>query len=233
MAAATTTTATVLGAGHAAAAGIDLQPISFIDTRVGGVLDGTTDNGPSGTNALAKAVGILGAQGGEIFIPPGVAKFASRPWRVAVKRNPPWRYGAATRAPSRTAGSALPRPAMSGPARLGQQRRADHRDRVRPAQQHTGREQHLRPSTAPTPTTTWCEPASPTNATFPRRAPTDPARPRTHPQGSPTVPSAGRSRPPRRPALAVGRVRRQGEDVLEVGDGPPACLSPDPPRRLV
>ena len=66
MAAATTTTATVLGAGHAAAAGIDLQPISFIDTRVGGVLDGTTDNGPSGTNALAKAVGILGAQGGEI-----------------------------------------------------------------------------------------------------------------------------------------------------------------------
>jgi len=93
VAAATTTTATVLGAGHAAAAGTDLQPISFIDTRVGGVLDGTTDNGPSGTNALAKAVGILGAQGGEIFIPPGVAKFASRPWRVAVKRNPPWRYG--------------------------------------------------------------------------------------------------------------------------------------------
>ena len=79
VAAATTTTAMVLGAGQAAAAGTDLQPISFIDTRVGGILDGTTDNGPSGTNALAKAVGILNAQGGEIFIPPGVAKFASRP----------------------------------------------------------------------------------------------------------------------------------------------------------
>lgn len=53
--------------------------VSWTDASVGGKVDGTTDNGPSGTNALAKAITALGANGGEIYIPAGTAKFTSQP----------------------------------------------------------------------------------------------------------------------------------------------------------
>lgn len=53
--------------------------VSFTDSRVGGKMDGTTDNGPGGTNALNVAFSLLGSAGGVIWFPPGTAKFATQP----------------------------------------------------------------------------------------------------------------------------------------------------------
>ena len=95
---------------------------------------------------------------------------------------------------------------MPRPAGLGQQRRPDHRGRVRPAQQHTGRQQHLRASASPTPAPAGLQPTRPADHPLPCPPPRPQNRPRTRPPCSPTAPNAGRSRPPRCPALPLSRV---------------------------